>query len=223
MIASFITYTTGTEPYLSMATRLEESIHDAKAGLCHTIMLSPNGSNLFAEALGRGYELMSDFIEEGPVILIDADCLVKQPIYDLFKEDFSVAAVHRGKCSNQMGDQSFLSTIVCFHPAHANAARYVWMRWAERTMRLALAMPQIEKEKTRNALLNKLGWLANWYCDQTALNIILRNRPCGIGDNIGTVKKLPRELYAAAPGTKDAYIWHAKGQTKLKNNDGSFK
>jgi hypothetical protein len=212
MIASFITYATDTEPYKSMAQRLKDSIHDAKAGVCHVIELEPNGSNLFAEALGRGYKIMSDFIDEGPVILIDADCFVWKPIDHLFDKEFSLAAVHRGECSNQMGNQSFLSTVVCFHPRDPNIARYLWLWWAERTMLLATIEPQVEKEKVRNALLAKLGWLANWYCDQTALNEILHAREAA---SPLEVLRLARNKYAAAPGTKDAYIWHAKGKGKL--------
>lgn len=212
-MVSWITYATDTEPYSSMAKRLAESVDEAKAGVCHIVDLNPNGSNLFAEALGRGYELMSDFIDEGPVIFIDADCIVRKPVYDLFETRFIVAAVHRGKVATSMGRQDFISCLACFHPHSPNLARHLWLRWAELTMNMAINKPQVEKQKHRNDSLTKAGWLANWCCDQTSFNEILFEME---ERNPSDVLRLNRDEYAARPNIEDPYIIHYKGGRKLQ-------
>ena len=212
---SFITYHDGTEPYVTMADRLRRSVTTLDAGICHVYEMRPNGGDLFTELLGDGYRLFTDSIMHGPVVLLDADCILQKPIDVVFETvDFDLAAVYRGKVSNSYGTHNFLSTVAIFNDLRPEVARYLWLDWASRIQSFSVVEMQKPKDaKPRNERFIERGWAPTWYSDQAALNDTI-TEAAGLG--IVTMP-LDRERFAAPPGTDDAYIVHAKGKGKLKD------
>jgi hypothetical protein len=216
-----------------MAQDLLTSINNyhARHQFCETWMNIPGeGREFFAEVLGRSWQPFSDWLAEGPVVLLDADCRMVSPI-DLPEKGWDVAAVHRGKCSNSYGTQDFLSTVVIFNDEFPEHSRRFYAHWMLEMLRWEL----LPKDKpansvTRNERFAEAGWQQSWYADQAALNRVLQahkrtyshGRVEVIWDRneeypVYRVLPLRREQYAASSvGSMGARIVHFKGKGKLR-------
>ena len=218
MKISFLTYYTRDEPFLSMAKRLNDTAmeHHPDCNFRRISWDKPgHGREFFAESMGELYSAFSDLLVGGPVALIDADCYFQGSIIPAIESetsdaDWDIAAVHRGKVGNSYGDHSFLSTIVIFNNRNPHLARMFWFSWAAAIYDFVVN-PRPEPKKCarpRNEKFSKLGWSQTWFADQASLNRLLGEHSPFVGLR---VLKLPRELFAAKPGTKDALIIHEKG------------
>ena len=228
MKLGFLTYSSNDEPYLSMAVKLLESAatHHPGCNLNHVIMAEPGkGRDFFVEAMGCLYPAFSQYLSEGPVALIDADCYFQASIEPFLakQKDWDIAAVYRSRhMVNSYGPQSFLSTIVIFNNERPNVCRKFWLEWAAGIYDFAIN-PRPEPEigvGPHNEMFAKTGWAQTWYADQAALNLLLLEKVKGeaLSWEIGQADRtlfLDRNLFAAKPGNADALIIHEKGRGKL--------
>ncbi len=209
---TFISYHDGTEPFKTMADKLWASVAKAGAGVAYIVKVKPNGGSILAEGYCAMYPIFSQAITEGPVVFLDADCIVQKPIDHLFEKDFAIAAIHRGKCSNAQGRQDFLGCFVGFHPGNPNLVRELWLDWMSRIYPLAAEHFLVKSAIRRHEDMEDNGWCKAWYAGQTAYNNMLYD-----AEDIGVpILRLGRKEYAARPGDKDAYVIHYKGHGKVK-------
>lgn len=208
---TWITAHDNAEPFKTMATELWASIAMAGAGTCNIVPVRPNGGHYLIEMYGAMYPIFSQAIQEGPVVILDSDCIVQKPIDHLFEQDFVMAAIYRGSCTIAMGRQSFLGCFMAFHPKYPMVARQLWMSWMARTFDY-LDKPLEPAADIRHKINREKGWHVNWFGGQTAYNDILFDaEEKGI-----PILRLDRREYAAKPDNKDACIVHFKGREKLK-------
>lgn len=228
----FITYQDGTEPYFSMAEELTESClkHHPRSVVYDTLMLGPGeGREFFAEVLGRSWRFFSDHLTDGPVVLLDADCLLVDEIV-LPADGWDIAAVHRGHCSNSYGCQDFLSTVVAFNNERPDVSRRFWALWLYDMLSIDMSGMELPRSVAmHNDRLKEQGWKESWFADQASLNRILRARMVrydvgrveSLFDRTGTgftrILPLDRDVYAAKHGTEGAKIVHYKGDLKCTN------
>ena len=208
---TFITYHDGTEPFKEMSFDLFQSIFLGSYGRCEVVEIKPNGGSILAEGYCAMYPVFSQAITKGPVVFLDADCIVQKPIDHLFEKDFAIAAIHRGKCSNSQGQQDYLGCFVGFHPGKPNLVRALWLNWMDRIYPYMIG-PLVDSAVKRHEDMKKRGWHPAWYAGQSAYNDMLFN--C---EEVGIpILRLDRKEYAARPGDKDAYVIHHKGHGKVK-------
>ncbi len=208
---TFLTYHDGTEPFKTMANRLRQSIINIRAGVVNVFKIEPNGGSILAEGYGVMYPVFSQAITRGPVVFLDADCIVQKPIDHLFEDDFAIAAIHRGKCTNSQGRQDYLGCLVGFHPGNPNLVRHLWLDWMSRIYPWAAENLLVESAIRRHEDMEDHGWCKAWYAGQTAYNTMLgRAKDQGV-----SILHLDRREYAASPGAKDAYVVHFKGYGKV--------
>jgi len=209
---NFLTYHDGTEPFKTMARDLDASIVANTDSRCHVFEVQPNGGHYLIEFYSALYPNFSQMISDGPVVVLDADCIVMKPIDDLFEKNFAIAAIHRGKCTNSSGRQDFLGSLIGFSPACPNLVRKLWQSWIADTWNY-IEKPPVAQAALRHESLKEKGWHSNWYGGQSAYNEMLYRAEA---EDPGSVLRLDREKYSARPGTEDAYIWHRKGGRKLR-------
>ena len=205
---NFLTYHDGTEPFKSMAKDLCDSVAATGAGECAVMQVEPNGGHYLIEFYSAIYPLFSQMIQHGPVVVLDSDCIVKKPFDHLFEGNFNVAAIHRGACSNSMGTQDFLGSLIGFHPADPVTVRMFWHMWMSNVYQY-LDKPVVTAAAARSEDIVATGWHKNWYGGQAAYNDILYSGGF-------MVKKLDRDEYSAHPKKLDAYVHHMKGERKLR-------
>ncbi len=208
---TFITYHDGTEPFKTMATELKESVDTNTREDCVIVQVKPNGGPILSEFYGAMYPIFSQAIQDGPVVVLDADCFVQKPIDDLFEKDFAIAAIYRGKVSVSQGRQDFLGSFIGFHPYYSNLVRELWMKWISNIFGYAKSEHELIAA-TRYEDMKRNGWFPCWYSGQTAYNDMLFEAE----EKKIPILRLDRKEYAARPGTKDAYVIHHKGSRKLK-------
>lgn len=207
----FITMHDGSEPYKSLAANLEKSIWQAGAGICHVVECPPNGGDMYSELMLAAYPVFSRCVNEDVTIIIDADCIVMRPLEDLANENFVVACVNRGKCSNSMGKQDCIAHFVAFSNRQPEAARQFYIHWCIETMRLAMTGEDVSTAIGKAEKLRARGWTgAKWYVDQSALNHLI-----DLFNGEG-VLYLPRGKYDARCQGGEALIVHAKGGNKIQ-------
>jgi len=226
----FLTYSTGKEPFLTLANKLGEDIKTLYAGDFYHLQIKGPGNNMdfFVEANGLLYPHISQALrEEKPVVILDVDNGLVKSIDSLFEKDFDVAAVFRYPQMQETGRQDYCSGLVALNNRRPAAVKKFWVEWTHRT-----AFYKQGSMKLFPSTLAKYGWLESWFTDQGALNEILL--PSGnqqepedddykiIPGNIYEVhgyKILPldRRIYGALPGDAgDAHIIHYKGKGKAQ-------
>ncbi len=225
----FLTYSTGKEPFLTLANKLREDIKTLYAGDFYHLVINGPGNNMdfFVEANGLLCPYISKALSEGkPVVVLDVDNGLVKSIDALFEADFDVAAVFRYPQMQETGRQDYCSGLVALNNKRPAVVKNFWVDWTYKT-----AFYKQGSTKLFPSTLAKYGWLESWFTDQGALNQILLpdgNKQDPDDDEYriipGTVyeahgyKVLPleRRIYGALPGdSKDAYVIHYKG--KLKN------
>lgn len=209
---TFITAHDGTEPFETMAHALFRSVFANDFGAIKEVVVNPNGGHYLVEFYSAMYPVFSQAIQKGPVVILDSDCIVQRPLDDIFERDFTIGAIHRGKCANSMGTQDFLGSLIAFHPKDPNEARHFWHSWMAHVYSF-LSKPVVTASAVRSEGIKAKGWHHNWYGGQAAYNDILYELEKSVPK---AVLRLSREYYAASPGTVDAYVVHAKGTGKLK-------
>ncbi len=203
-----------TQPFQSITEELRRSIEDTGAGNCHVVRVQPNGGQILQEFYGAMYPIFSQAIQNGPVVVLDGDCIVQKPLDDLFRQDFAIGAIYRGKCSCSQGHQDFLGCFVAFNPKYPNLVRQLWLEWMSRIYayssdKLLVSVPMAT---IRHEQLDAKGWSKAWFAGQTAYNNMLFDaEECGL-----PILRLDRKEYAARPNDKNAYVTHNKGGRKLK-------
>lgn len=226
----FLTYYTPDEPYKSMAQRLCNTARQFHPGcITHGLPMpgSGKGRDMYAEALGGLYWVFSNWLSDGPVVLIDADCYFQASIEPFLakQKDWDIAAIYRGRhMVNSYGPQSFLGSIVIFNNERPNVCRKFWLEWAAGIYDFAIN-PRPEPEVgvgPHNDMYAERGWTRTWYSDQATLSLLLDTRLGLAGAWEKKVRQvdrtlfLDRNLFAAKPGNADAFIIHEKGGGKLR-------
>ena len=207
---NFLAYHDGTEPFKSMGKDLQGSVCNTEAGKCHVFEVEPNGGFYLTEFWGVLYPIISQLMQEGPVVVLDVDCLVRKKFDRLFEEDFLIGAIYRGKCANTVGKHDFLGCTIMLNDTDPQLLRYLILSW------MANSLIYCEKDPDRTAQhriksLVARGWGPRWYAGQAAYNeMLFKAEDDGI-----RIKRLDRNEYAAHPSKQDAYITHRKGERKL--------
>ena len=224
----FLTYSTGKEPFLTLANKLEKDIKTLYAGdFYHLVVNGPvNNMDFFVEANGLLYPYITQALsEEKPVVVLDVDNGLVKSIDALFETDFDVAAVFRYPQMQETGRQDYNSGFVALNNRRPAVVKKFWVEWTYKT-----AFYKRGSAKAFPSTLKQYGWLESWFTDQGALNEMLlpsgNQREPGDDDykiipgNVYEVhgyKILPldRRIYGALPGdSKDAHIIHYKGKSK---------
>jgi len=222
---TWITFRDEQKAYVDLANNLEESIKVAGAGDFKLIKISPSKtSDIYGEALGVGYPVFTEAIEKGPVILLDADHFVHEPVPEFETLNFDLACSYRGMCENEWGEQTYLAGLVVFGNKRKQRARKLWLEWAMRIYARNPIPKDQEKTATKNDYFETIGWRRCAYIDQSELNAMMKApmRECcprpgkPYSFNGKYVLPLARGVYCAKPGTAGAKITHFKGGGKLK-------
>lgn len=224
-VITFLTFRDRQKIYVELAEDLRRSVEASKAGMFACLEIEPSPTrDIYGEALGMLYPVFSEAIEHGPVVLLDADHVVKQNINELEGIDFDIACSYRGICENEWGEQTYLAGLVVFGHRRPQVARRLWLEWAARIYgRNPLPKAQ-EKTATKNDYFESIGWRRCAYIDQSELNAMMKEpmrdrqpRPGQVYEFRGyKVLPLARAVYCAKPGTEGAKIVHFKGGAKLK-------
>ena len=211
---TFITAHDGTEPFVTIAFELCDSIENANAGDARVVEVAPNGGQILAEMYGGMYPIFSQAINDGPVVILDTDCIVQKPFDHLFEQDFVMGAIHRGKCRVSQGRQDFLGCFVAFNSKYPNLARELWLEWMSRIYPYSSDSQLVSNTMatTRHGQLDAKGWSKAWFAGQTAYNDMLYDAE----DSGVSILRLDRKDYAARPGDLSAYVTHNKGGRKLQ-------
>lgn len=224
----FLTYSTGQEPFLTLANKLGEDIKTLYAGDFYHLIIDGPGNNVdfFVEANGLLYPYISQALrEEKSVVILDVDNGLVKSIDALFEADFDVAAVFRYPQMQETGRQDYCSGLIALNNRRPDVVKKFWVEWTYKT-----AFYKKGSTKLFPPTLAKYGWLESWFTDQGALNEILlydssQDEPKYDAFEIipGTVYKahgykilpLERRIYGALPGdSDDAFIIHYKGKSK---------
>lgn len=236
MKSLFLTYSTLSEPYLTLAKKLGEDIRKNNAGDFQLVKINhPGGSaNFYTVVACLLYSYIIRAINLRPVIVLDCDHSLEKPADHLFEADWDIGVVFRFPQLKECGRQDYCGGLVALNNRRPNIIRKFWIEWINKTE----FWEKIDSKEFPKALKND-GWKPCWYADQGSLNQIIlpecnQNKPeddsykitAGQIYEIHGYKILPleRRLYGAKiSDSKDAYIIHYKGKTKRERLKGCEK
>lgn len=205
--------------YHSMARRFCKQVKELDAGpVFHLVLKDPGrGRSYFGEAYATLYPFISKAIDEQPVIVVDADHILKKPIIGLFDDDWDIAAVYRGPSPTEHGRQDYCAGSVFLNNKRPNLIRKFWIEWTHKTW-TADSIPA----GFPDSLLNK-DWRQTWMEDQAALNEMILSsvdNTVKIGHihevNHRLILPLANHLYGKGSIGPERFMRHIKGFHKRR-------
>jgi len=197
-----------------MAEGICTQVAELEAGDCiHLSQTKPETERNFNIAFyTRIFANVVHAIADRPVVVLDADHVVKRPIIEVFKRDWDIAAVYRSQSFDKYGRHDYCSGLILLNNRRPGLIVRFCKEWLD-SMSSRPPSPGFCPK-----VLRKQGWLDTWFDDQTSLNdVIIPEKEEVEHEKIYSIRDyriLPLDWRSYTLPGEEVFIVHYKGSRK---------